>query len=111
MRPTPSLEKAPGGGEPGAGPPEGLPLKETGPAADYWDVADYYFTRGGERLQYQLSEDGSGYALTLRAPGGGSVTQRFKDWAVLVRRRLALEQMLASAGWAPVPATVARRRR
>jgi hypothetical protein len=74
-------------------------------------VADHYFRRGAERLQCELSQDGSGYALTLRTPGGGSVTQRFADWGLLVKRRFALEQMLLSAGWSPERAPAVRRRR
>ncbi len=74
-------------------------------------MADHYFTRGAERLQCELSQDASGYALTLRTQGGGSVTQRFADWAVLVKRRFALEQMLVSAGWIPERAPAIRRRR
>jgi hypothetical protein len=35
----------------------------------------------------------------LSTPGGGSITQRFTDAAILIKRQTALERMLLSAGW------------
>jgi hypothetical protein len=57
------------------------------------------FSRGPERLRCEHLQDRSGFALVLSTPGGGSITQRFTDAASMFRRRLALERMLAAAGW------------
>jgi hypothetical protein len=68
-------------------------------------VVDSYYRRGDERLHCRQQQDRGGHTLTLGTPGGASITQRFPDAGSLAKRRLALEQMLAAAGWKPdVPA-------
>lgn len=57
------------------------------------------FSRGPERLRCEQHQDRAGFALVLSTPGGGSITRRFADAVSLSRRRLALEQMLTTAGW------------
>lgn len=39
----------------------------------------------------------------LSTPGGGSITQRFRDAATLLQRRRAVERTLLSAGWVTAP--------
>lgn len=60
-----------------------------------------HFTRGTERLSCEHHEDGAGFLLTMSAPGGGSIKQRFSDLGSLMVRRLALERLLVAAGWLP----------
>jgi hypothetical protein len=82
------------------------------PDADDTDVSASTFTRGPERLCCENHQERSGFALVLSTPGGGSITQRFTDAVTMSRRRLALEHMLISSGWAveQVAAYVVRRR-